>query len=296
MEKEILDNYKSNHDFKRLVDNISYYSDYSFFNTLLVDYQYPNFLELGTREKYKKKGFDISKGAKVVNILSPTNIVYVKVIDDGNEDIKLLKDLTKDELKRYNNPKDKSITLHHKDFKGMNVLELFDCKDTTMTLKDYKQLNLPALLQNSYNDVYNSFVKAMYADGYKIKYVDNLESKFEYDKNNKLIHIQNGLNNRIKMLSLIDILSDDVSSDGFEKELFKHVISKGIGIDDNFDDRYSLLDWYNSTDIKSVDKTFKLLSSKARKFVNNFNRFFDLEFKSYPDNDKSLYDDFSLKI
>ena len=59
MEKEILDNYKSNHDFKRLVDNISYYSDYSFFNTLLVDYQYPNFLELGTREKYNKKGFDI---------------------------------------------------------------------------------------------------------------------------------------------------------------------------------------------------------------------------------------------
>lgn len=207
-----------------------------------------------------------------------------------------LRDLTKEQIQKYNNPKDKSITLHHKNLKELRILELFDCKDTTMLKEQYKELNLPALLHNNYNDVYNSFVKAMYADGYKIKYVDNLENKFKYDKNNKIIHIKNGLNNKIKILGLIDIMSDDVSSDNFERELFKHTINKGIGIDDNFDDKFNLLNWYNSTDIKNVDKTFKLLSSKSRKFINNFNRFFDLEYNYSIDSNKSLYDDFSLKF
>ena len=296
LEKDILNKYKSHNEFKRLIDNICYYSDYSFFNTLLVDYQYPNFLELGTKEKYNKNGFDISKKAKVINILTPKNDIYVKILNNGKEEIKLLNELSKEQIIKYNNPKDKSITLHHKNLKELQILELFDCKDTTMQREKYRDLNLPALLQNSYNDVYNSFVKAMYADGYKIKYVDNLENKFEYDKDNKIIHIKNGLNSRIKMLGLIDIMSDDVSSDTFEKEIFKHSINKGIGIEDDFDDNFNLLNWYNSTDIKNVDKTFKLLSSKSRKFVNNFNRFFDLEYNYSIDNSKSLYDDFSLKI
>lgn len=296
LEKDILNKYKSHNEFKRLIDNICYYSDYSFFNTLLVDYQYPNFLELGTKEKYKKDGYDISKKAKAINILTPKNDIYVKILNNGKEEIKLLNELSKEQILKYNNPKDKSITLHHKNLKELQILELFDCKDTTMQREKYRDLNLPALLQNSYNDVYNSFVKAMYADGYKIKYVDNLENKFEYDKDNKIIHIKNGLNSRIKMLGLIDIMSDDVSSDTFEKEIFKHSINKGIGIEDDFDDNFNLLNWYNSTDIKNVDKTFKLLSSKSRKFVNNFNRFFDLEYNYSIDNSKSLYDDFSLKI
>ena len=296
MEKDILNNYKSHNEFKRLIDNICYYSDYSFFNTLLVDYQYPNFLELGTKEKYNKNGYDISENAKAINILTPNNDTFVKITDNGNEMVKSLKDLTKEQIQKYNNPKDNSVVLHHKNLKELKVLELFDCKDTNMLKEEYKELNLPALLQNNYNDVYKSFVKAMYADGYKIKYVDNLDNKFEYDKDNKIIHIKNGLNNRIKILGLIDIMSDDVSSDTFEKELFKHTINKGIGIDDNFDDKFNLLNWYKSTDIKNVDKTFKLLSSKSRKFINNFNRFFDLEYEFSIDSNKSLYDDFSLKI
>ncbi len=78
--------------------------------------------------------------------------------------------------------------------------------------------------------------------------------------------------------------------------MLKHVISKGIGIEDEFDEKHSLIDWYKKTDIKSVDKTLKLLSSKGRKFVDNFNRFFDMEEKIYPYENVSLYDDYTLTI
>ena len=291
-----MDNYKSNTDFKRLIDNITFYSDYSFFNTLLVDYQYPNFLDLATKQKYQKNGFTLSNDAKGINILTPNNDTYVSIKNGNDERVELLDNLTNDELQKYNDPNDKSITLHHKEFKGLNILELFDCKDTSMTLKDYRSFEYPALFSNDYNDIYNSFVKAMYADGYKVKYCNNLDSKFSYDKEDKTIYIKNGLNKQIKILSLLDVYVNELTNNPFEKDLLKHVISKGIGIDDEFDDKHSLIDWYKKTDIKNVDKTLKLLSSKGRKFVDNFNRFFDMEEKFYPYENVSLYDDYNLTI
>ena len=291
-----MDNYKSNTDFKRLIDNITFYSNYSFFNTLLVDYQYPNFLDLSTKQKYIKNGFTLSDNAKGINILTPDNDIYVSIKTGNDERVELLDNLTNDELEKYNDPNDKSITLHHKEFKGLNILELFDYKDTSMTLKDYKSFEYPALFSNNYNDIYNSFVKAMYADGYKVKYCNNLDTKFSYDKDDKTIYIKNGLNNQIKILSLLDVYVDNLSNNSFEKDLLKHVISKGIGIEDEFDEKHSLIDWYKKTDIKSVDKTLKLLSSKGRKFVDNFNRFFDMEEKIYPYENVSLYDDYTLTI
>lgn len=291
-----MDNYKSNTDFKRLIDNITFYSNYSFFNTLLVDYQYPNFLDLSTKQKYIKNGFTLSDNAKGINILTPDNDIYVSIKNGKDERVELLDNLTNDELQKYNDPNDKSIALHHKEFKGLNILELFDCKDTSMTLKDYKSFEYPALFSNNYNDIYNSFVKAMYADGYKVKYCNNLDTKFSYDKDDKTIYIKNGLNNQIKILSLLDVYVDNLSNNAFEKDLLKHVISKGIGIEDEFDDKHSLIDWYKKTDIKNVDKTLKLLCSKGRMFVDNFNRFFDMEEKIYPYENVSLYDDYTLTI
>lgn len=283
-------------DFKRLIDNITFYSNYSFFNTLLVDYQYPEFLDLSTKSKYIKNGFKVKENAKAINILTPDNDYFIKIFNGKDEIIKPLKDLTDNELIKYNDPNDKSVVLDHKDFKGLNVLQLFDCKDTDMKLNDYKHIELPALFESSYDDIYNSFVKAIYADGYKVKYVDNLDCKYSYDKENKTINIKNGLSNQIKIMSLLEVYSSEISSNDFEKDLLKHVISKGIGIDDEFDEKNSLLDWYKNTDIKSVDKTLKLLSSKGRKFIDNFNRFFDLEPKYYPNENISLYDDYNYNI
>lgn len=104
-------------DFKRLINNITFYSNYSFFNTLLVDYQYPNFLDLATKQKYIKNGFNISNNAKGINMLSHNNDVYVNIKNGNDERVELLDNLTNDELQKYNDPNDKSITLHHKEFK-----------------------------------------------------------------------------------------------------------------------------------------------------------------------------------
>ena len=296
IEKNILNNYHSHNDFKRLIDTIVLYSDYSFFNTLLIDYQYPFFLDLGTENKFKKNGFTILNNAKKINILSPDNDVFVKVKNNDKEEILPYTSLTDKEKEKLNNPNDKSITLDHTELKGMNIIELYDCKDTTMEQKDYKSLELPALLLFDYQDIYNSFVKALYADGYKINYCNNLKNKFDYDKDNKTINLKKGINDRIKVLSMLDIYTSDNANNDFEKELLKYSICKGIGIDTDFDDRFDLYNWYKKTDFNDVEKSFKLISSKGRKFINNFNKFFSIEKKNFEYIPTGLYEDYNLSL
>ncbi len=291
-----MDSYNSDHDFIRLIDVISTYSNYSFFNNLLIDYQYPFFLDLGTKNKYSKQGINIMDNATVISILSPHNDIYVTICDNDKKEVKKLDELSPEELKKYNDPKDTSIILHHKDFKGLNVIELYDCKDTDMRKEDYMKLDLPPLFCYSYNDIYTPFVKAIYADGYKISYCDNLDTKFTYDKETKTINIKNGLNCQMKMMCLLDVYSSDLTSSEFEKKLFNYVIHKHIGFDDDFTENNSLLEWYKNTDIKDVEKSLKLLSSKGRKFINNFNRFFDMEKEKFIYEEVSLYDDISFSI
>lgn len=291
-----MDSYNSDHDFIRLIDVISTYSNYSFFNNLLIDYQYPFFLDLGTKNKYSKQGINIMDNATVISILSPHNDIYVTICDNDKKEVKKLDELSPEELKKYNDSKDTSIILHHKDFKGLNVIELYDCKDTDMRKEDYMKLDLPPLFCYSYNDIYTPFVKAIYADGYKISYCDNLDTKFTYDKETKTINIKNGLNCQMKMMCLLDVYSSDLTSSEFEKKLFNYVIHKHIGFDDDFTENNSLLEWYKNTDIKDVEKSLKLLSSKGRKFINNFNRFFDMEKEKFIYEEVSLYDDISFSI
>lgn len=278
------------------MDNIIFYSDYSFFNTLLIDYQYPDFLDLGTKNKFSKNGFEVLENAKKISILSANNDIYVKIRNGNENEIKLLTDLTKEEIKKYNDRNDNSIILHHKEFKGLSILDLYDCKDTNMDLKDYKHLELPALFNFNYNDIYNSFVKALYSDGYKIKYCDNLDTKFEYDKNNRIINIKNGLSAQMKILSILEVYSNETTNNIFEKNLLKYSICKGIGINNDFDEKYSFVDWYNNTDFLSAEKTLKLVASKSRKFINNFNKFFSIESKNFEYEYVSLYDDYKLTI
>ena len=295
IEKRILDSYKNN-DFKRLIDNIMIYSNYSFFNTLLIDYQYPDFLDLGTENKYHKQGINILDNATRINILSPSNNIYVRIKDNDTERIELLNNLNDNELSRYNNSNDLSITLHHKELKCLNIIELIDCKDTSMTKEDYKGSDLPSLFYCDYNDIYNSFVKAIYASGYKVSYCDNIDDKFSYNKTSKTISIKNGLNCRTKMSCMLDVYSSDITNNDFDKRLFNYAINRSIGIDDKFMDNTSIIEWYKNSDIKNVEHSLKLLSSKARKFSNNFYRFYNLEKKNFDYDNTSLYDDFNLSI
>ena len=178
----------------------------------------------------------------------------------------------------------------------MNIVELYDCKDTTMKQKDYRQLELPALFHFDYQDIYNSFVKALYADGYKINYCNNLETKFDYDKDNKIINMKKGVNDRIKILYMLNTYTSDNTNNDFEKEILKYSICKGIGIDTDFDDRFDLYDWYKNTDFNDVEKSFKLISSKGRKFINNFNKFFSVEKKKFDCIHTNLYEDYNLSL
>ena len=108
--------------------------------------------------------------------------------------------------------------------------------------------------------------------------------------------MKKGVNDRIKVLSMLDIYTSDNANNDFEKELLKYSICKGIGIDTDFDDKFDLYDWYKKTDFNDVEKSFKLISSKGRKFINNFNKFFSIEKKNFEYIPLGLYEDYNLSL
>ena len=57
-----------------------------------------------------------------------------------------------------------------------------------------------------------------------------------------------------------------------------------------------LRDWYKKTDFNDVEKSFKLISSKGRKFINNFNKFFSIEKRNFEYIPISLYEDYNLSL
>lgn len=296
-EKNFLDNCKNEYDFKNLIDDLSLYSNYTVLNTLLIKCQYPNFLSLGTKQYYADQGIKLLDNAIPIEILTPINEEYVSVNEDDKKTIKKIKDLNKQELKKYFDKEDKSVVFHHKDFKGLNSTILYDVKDTNTRKIDYDNKPLPALFYSSYDDIYNSFIKTLYADGYKVKYV-SMNNKYSFDKDSKTISLKQGLNKRMHLMITLDIYTNNIASNDMEKEVLDMVISRIIGIDkeDVSFDRFQ--SWYKQQDMKMVDNLLKLIVNKGRKFADNFNKFYELDMQKkeslYLDDEKGLYDDFSL--
>lgn len=296
-EKDFLDNCKNEYDFKNLIDDLSLYSNYTVLNTLLIKCQYPNFLSLGTKQYYADQGIKLLDNAIPIEILTPINEEYVSVNEDDKKTIKNIKDLNKQELKKYFDKEDKSVVFHHKDFKGLNSTILYDIKDTNTRKIDYNNKPLPALFYSSYDDIYNSFIKTLYADGYKVKYV-SMNNKYSFDRDSKTISLKQGLNKRMHLMITLDIYTNNIASNDMEKEVLDMVISRIIGIDkeDVSFDRFQ--SWYKQQDMKMVDNLLKLIVNKGRKFADNFNKFYELDMQKkeslYLDDEKGLYDDFSL--
>lgn len=297
-EKNILDNCKNEHDFKALIDDITLYSDYSLLNTLLIRFQYPTFISLNTKKNFSNMGFKVLKNATPIKILIPINDDYISIRNHGNKIIKKREDLTQEELKMYLDPNEPDVTLHHRKFNGLKIVELFDIKDTNMSKKNYEQEFLPTLFYSSYDEIYNSFVKAIYTEGYKVKY-ENIQEKISLNKDNKIISLKKGLNKQTYLLLLLDTFTKDNSSNDMEKRLLDMVIARRIGIDNKEIDYKDFYKWYHSQDMKDVDHLLKIIVSKGKKFYDSFAKFYNKELKESEDlypNESSLYEEYSFLL
>lgn len=294
----MLDDCKNEHQFKMLLDDISLYSDYSLINTLLIRYQYPNFLSLKTKNAFKEMGYEVSSTATPIKILTPIHDEFVSIGNNVDEVIKNKKDLTQEELQMYQDPNNPYVTLHHKDFKGLRTTELFDVKDTNMDKVNYEQESLPALFYSSFDEIYNSLVKAIYCDGYKVRYED-IQQKVSLNKEENVISWKKGINNQIHLLLLLDTYTKDNSSNDMEKKLLEMTIARRIGIENKEIDFQEFSDWYKKQDMENVDHVLKLIVGKGKRFSDNFQRFYEKEMsenKELFSDEIDLYDDYNISL
>lgn len=280
-----------------LLDDISLYSDYTLINTLLIKYQYPDFLSLKTKKDFQEMGYEVSSNAIPIKILTPVHEEYISIGNNVDE-IKKRKDLTPEELEMYQDPNNPYVTLHHKDLKGLRITELFDVKDTNMDIINYEQEPLPALFYSSFDEIYNSFVKAIYCDGYKVRYED-IEQKVSLNKEENVISLKKGINNQIHLLLLLDTYSKDNTSNDMERKLLEMTIARRIGIENKEIDFNDFTNWYKNQDMENVDHLLKVIVSKGKRFCDNFQRFYEKEMNEnkelYPD-EIDLYDDYKISF
>lgn len=167
-----------------------------------------------------------------------------------------------------------------------------------MKKENYEQEPLPALFYSSYDEIYNSFVKAIYAEGYKVKY-ENIEDKVFLNKDTNIISLRTGLNKRTHLHLLLDVFTKEKTNNDMEKHLLEMVIARRIGIENREVDFKSFYVWYQNQDMKDIDHVLKVIVFKGKKFSDNFEKFYDRVLKEieelYPDK-SNLYDDFYFSL
>lgn len=81
------------------------------------------------------------------------------------------------------------------------------------------------------------------------------------------------------------VYTSDITDNEFDKGLINYAINKELGFEDDFLENNSLNKWFENNNIVDIEKTFDLMTSKARNFINNFNKFYDRELKKNKDFD-----------
>ena len=79
------------------------------------------------------------------------------------------------------------------------------------TTDDMKTRNFVVKEDKKYNEMTRTYI----FDGFSFNQSATL--KFDYDKDNKTINLKKGINDRIKVLSMLDIYTSDNSNNDFEK-------------------------------------------------------------------------------
>ena len=141
LKKQAIESFKSESDIKKFLDNIIKFNNYSYNNQCLIWMQNPDANYVAPLRTFNKMGYRINSGEQGIKILVPTfyTIVKIKTDVDGKYEYKPLFALTEDELKKYKDKSDDSITYHSEKLSNFKVGSVFDASQTNMPLDEINE-------------------------------------------------------------------------------------------------------------------------------------------------------------
>ncbi len=251
-------------------------------------------------------GYKVKKNEVGLKILIPTFLRFVK-IDKGNGgfEIKPLYMLNEEEIKKYKDKDDYSITLYREKVSNFRVGTVFDASQTNMPLDVIEQELNPVLDNPSADGIADTFIKAIYKDGFKVKYEDIKGGAKGYcDIDNKTIVIKQGLSNLMRLKVIVHEYAHGLAHQHLknnnkeyqehrnqyetEAESIAYVVSKYLGLDTSSYSQMYLYSWSKEKDFKEIEDSFNTIVNYSKKIINNYNKMYEENLGLYADEYKAL--------
>ncbi len=269
--------------------------------------QNPNAQYVASFKTFSDMGYYPQKDEKSMKILVPSFLTFVKITDKDNSSvIKPLFALTEEEQKRYRDKNDDSIIFHDKKVTNFRIGSVFDASQTNMPLDIIEEQLNPVLEDPSADGVADTFIKAIYKDGFKVKYEENIESgaKGYCDMDNNTIVVRKGLSNLMRLKVIVHEYAHGLAHQHLknnnkeykdhrnqyetEAESIAYVVSKYLGLDTKEYSHMYLYSWSKEKDFKEIDDSFNTIVNYSKKIINNYNKMYDENLGLWADEYKAL--------
>ena len=277
-------------DIKKFLDNIHAFNQYSYNNQMLIFLQNSDASYVTSLKNYNKMGYHVNKDEVGIKILIPCFYTTIKVFnDDGSYTIKSLKQLSDNERKKYYDKNDSSVVFNREKLSYFKVGNVYDISQTNMPIDSInKELN-PVLEDQNAGEFINDFIKAIYRDGFKVKYDDISNGAKGYcDHKDKIIVLKNGLGNMMKLKVLIheyahalahkhleynhQEYADHRNKYEVEAETIAYVVNRYFGLNTADYSLNYIYSWSKEKDIKEVDDSLQIIVNSSKRIINNFEK------------------------
>lgn len=301
LKKQAINSFKDKYDIKRFLDNIINFNNYSFNNLCLIWLQKPNAQYVASFKTFSKMGYKVKKNETGMKILIPVFLRFAKINkEDGTFEVKPLYILTKEELEKYKDKNDSSVTFYTEKVTNFNVGTVFDASQTDMPLDVIEEKLNPTLEDPSADGITDTFIKAIYKDGFKVIYED-IESgaKGYCDMDTKTIVIRNGLSNLMRLKVVIHEYAHALAHQHLkdnnkeykehrnkyetEAESIAYVVAKYLGLDTKEYTHMYLYSWSKEKDFKEIEDSFNTIVNYSKKIINNYDKMYSENLGLYAD-------------
>ena len=213
--------------------------------------------------------------------------------------------LNEEELKKYKDKDDNSISFYKEKVTNFKIGTVFDASQTNMPLDTIEEELNPILEDPTADGVADTFIKAIYKDGFKVKYEDFKDDTKGYcDLENKTIVIKKGLSNLMRLKVIVHEYAHGLAHKHLtnnnkeyqehrnqyetEAESIAYVVSKYLGLDTSNYSQMYLYSWSKEKDFKEIEDSFNTIVNYSKKIISNYNKMYEENLGLYADEYKAL--------
>jgi Domain of unknown function (DUF955). len=296
LKHQAIKSFKEESDFKNFLDNVCRFNNYSYNNQILIWLQNPNAKYVASFKTFSSMGYKINKDEKSMKILIPSFFKLVKIkLDEINYEIKPYSTLTDKEKEIYKDKNNGYITFFKDKLSRFRIGSVFDASQTNMPLEEINKKLNPIMIDSRSEGIEDVFIKAIYRDGFKVQYLENIESdvKGYCDFENYTIFVKKGLSNLMRLKVVIHEYAHALAHKHLkdnnqsyheyrskyetEAESIAYVVSNYLGLDTSHYTIGYLYSWSREKDFKEIDDSLKTIVKFSTKIISNYEEMYSKE-------------------